>query len=143
MAFRSAFAPAIAAFVVSSVIAAAQTRPLDPDWVAPDHEAARINPLQTAPELTAGGAKIFSQRCTECHGEAGRGTADAPDLGSPEVQAQSDGALFWKISSGNTHDGMPSFSFLPVPQRWQLVLHLRTLPADAREARHGTVCGAT
>jgi hypothetical protein len=43
----------------------------------------------------------------------------------PDVQAQSDGALFWKISSGNTHSGMPAFSFLPEPQRWQLVLRLR------------------
>lgn len=36
-----------------------------------------------------------------------------------------DGALFWKISSGNAHEGMPAFSFLPELQRWQLVLQLR------------------
>ena len=67
-----------------------------------------------------------------CHGDTGRGTADAPDLGADDVQKQTDGALFWKISSGNTHAGMPSFSFLPAGQRWQLVLHLRTLPMTAR-----------
>jgi ribosomal protein S6E (S10) len=41
------------------------------------------------------------------------------------VQQQSDGALFWKISGGNSRQGMPAFSFLPEPQRWQLVLHIR------------------
>jgi len=35
--------------------------------------------------------------------------------------------LFWKISTGNTRGGMPSFSFLPDTQRWQLVMHLRAL----------------
>jgi hypothetical protein len=43
------------------------------------------------------------------------------------VQVQTDGALFWKISTGNTRKGMPAFSFLPEAQRWQLVLRLRTL----------------
>jgi ribosomal protein S6E (S10) len=47
------------------------------------------------------------------------------------VQAQTDGALFWKISGGNSHQGMPAFSFLPDPQRWQLVLHLRAIATPA------------
>jgi len=41
------------------------------------------------------------------------------------VQPQTDGALFWKISSGDARAGMPSFSYSPAPERWQLVLHLR------------------
>jgi hypothetical protein len=47
------------------------------------------------------------------------------------VEAETDGALFWKVSSGNSHSGMPAFSFLPELQRWQLVLHVRSL-ASAR-----------
>jgi hypothetical protein len=46
---------------------------------------------------------------------------------SRRVQPETDGALFWKISSGDTRAGMPSFSYLPAPERWQLVLHLRSL----------------
>jgi hypothetical protein len=42
------------------------------------------------------------------------------------VQSQSDGELYWKISSGNTRRGMPSFSFLPELERWQLVLLVRS-----------------
>ncbi|PYR59484.1 MAG: hypothetical protein DMF91_14665 [Acidobacteria bacterium] len=65
-------------------------------------------------------------------GGAGHGTTKGPALTVPDVQSQSDGALFWKISGGNTRRGMPTFSFLPEAQRWQLVLHLRSL-AGANE----------
>jgi mono/diheme cytochrome c family protein len=97
----------------------------DTEWTAPSDAAARANPLAARPALAAGGRKIFSQRCVECHGADARGSDRAPDLTAAEVQAQTDGALFWKISTGNTRVGMPSFSFLPQAQRWQLVLALR------------------
>ena len=106
---------------------ARQVRERDAEWVASPEQASRINPLAFRPDAVAGGAKIFSQRCAKCHADDGRGTPKGPDLSRPDVQAQSDGALFWKISSGNTHEGMPAFSFLPEPQRWQLVLQVRAL----------------
>lgn len=102
-------------------------RPHDKTWAAPAAASARQNPLADRPDIRAGGARIFDQRCRACHGDAGHGTAKAPDLTAPDVQAQSDGALFWKISTGNAFTSMPPFSNLPEGQRWQLVLHLRTL----------------
>ena len=108
---------------------AAQTRQQERAWTAPDRAASRLNPLTNQPELAAGGRKIFGQRCTQCHGADAQGTSRAPNLLSRRVQAQSDGALFWKISSGDTRAGMPSFSYLPAPERWQVVLHLRSLAA--------------
>jgi mono/diheme cytochrome c family protein len=99
----------------------------DAGWAAPARAAAIPNPLANRPDVAAGGRKVFAERCSTCHGADGRGTPKAPDLAGAGVQAQSDGALFWKISSGNTRRGMPSFSFLPPPQRWQLVLSLRAL----------------
>jgi mono/diheme cytochrome c family protein len=45
----------------------------------------------------------------------------------PAVQLQSDGTLFWKITNGNTGKGMPAFSKLPEPERWQIVMYLREL----------------
>ena len=107
-------------------------RERDPGWTAPSNEADRSNPLTNQPSAAAGGRKLFDQRCTTCHGDDGRGTSRAPGLVDVDVQAQTDGALFWKISSGHTRRGMPSFSFLPPAQRWQLVLHLRSLAHDAR-----------
>ncbi len=107
----------------------------DPDaWAPPSEAARRTNPLAARPELSAGGRKLFQQRCAQCHGDDATGTSLAPDLTRRVVQSQSDGALFWRISGGNTHTGMPSFSYLPELQRWQLVLHLRTLPATPTTA---------
>lgn len=98
-----------------------------PEWKAPADAAARQNPLKDKPELAAGGKKIFSKSCAVCHdaGEKQKG----PHLASDAVQGESDGALFWKISNGNSRSGMPAFSSLPDAQRWQLVLYIRSLAA--------------
>jgi mono/diheme cytochrome c family protein len=106
---------------------ALQVRPHDPDWLAPVTAASKRNPFADRADARAGGGRLFADRCASCHGADGRGTTKAPDLTQAVVQSQSDGALFWKISGGNAYAGMPTFSFLPEPQRWQLVLHLREL----------------
>ena len=105
-------------------------RERDPSWSAPPKDAGQSNPLEGRPNIAAGGQKVYGQRCHTCHGIAGRGTTRAPNLVAADVQAQTDGTLFWKISGGNTRAGMPSFSFLPEAQRWQLVLHLRRLARE-------------
>lgn len=107
----------------------------DPNWRAPAEALQRKNPLALRPELAAGGAKLFQRNCVECHGKAGEGLKKAADLQLSVVQQQTDGTLFWKITNGNPDRGMPSFSRLPELQRWQLVLHLRTLQS-AQEKRY-------
>jgi mono/diheme cytochrome c family protein len=103
----------------------------DTKWQAPEEATAKKNPLAEKPETAAGGKKLFKRNCVECHGESGQGLKKAADLQLPVVQAQSDGALFWKITNGNVDRGMPSFSGIPELQRWQIVLYLRTLkPSD-------------
>jgi mono/diheme cytochrome c family protein len=118
-------------FIVVMLAAAAVAQNLaykpDPDWQPPAEAAARPNPLANKPELAAGGRKLFLRHCAECHGEDGRGLKSSADLQLPVVQEQTDGALQWKINNGNARRGMPSFSSLPELQRWQIVLHLRTL----------------
>jgi mono/diheme cytochrome c family protein len=102
----------------------------DPNWRVPAEAATKKNPLSEQPELAAGGKKLFTRICVECHGRSGEGVKrNAADLQLSVVQAQSDGALFWKITNGNLDRGMPSFSRLTEVQRWQIVLHLRTLKA--------------
>ena len=99
----------------------------DPEWQPPADAVARPNPLAGKAELAAGGRKLFLRHCAECHGDDGRGLKKAADLRLPVVQEQSDGALHWKLTNGNASRGMPSFSSLPEMQRWQIVLHLRSL----------------
>jgi mono/diheme cytochrome c family protein len=101
----------------------------DPSWRVPQDAALKPNPFARKPDAAAGGRKLFLRHCTECHGPDGSGLVKkhAADLQLSIVQDQSDGALFWKITNGNPDRGMPSFSKLPEPQRWQLVLFIRRL----------------
>lgn len=127
-------ATALFAGVVSLAAQNEKNSQADREWFAPPSADAKTNPLAKSSEAVAGGRKLFHQRCGTCHGDDARGTSRAPDLTAADVQAQSDGALFWKITSGNTRTGMPTFSFLPELQRWQLVLHIR---AHAQELVSG------
>jgi hypothetical protein len=43
------------------------------------------------------------------------------------IQQETDGAIFWKISAGNSRPRMPGYSSIPEAQRWQLVLYIRSL----------------
>ena len=122
---RTASLVAVLLVLMGVLASAVQSRKSDPAWAAPHDATSKINPLANRTDAVAGGRKLFHQRCATCHGDDGRGSTKAPDLTQPAVQEQSDGALFWKISGGNTRQGMPSFSFLPELQRWQLVLHIR------------------
>ena len=106
----------------------------DEDWQPPRGAAARVNPLPTTPEIVGGGRKLFLRHCAECHRGDGQGGKRAADLLLPVVHAQTDGALFWKISNGNQRRGMPGWGRLPEPQRWQLVLYVRTLQQASAEA---------
>jgi mono/diheme cytochrome c family protein len=107
---------------------AQQAKPVDPDWTVPEKAAQQLNPLATKPELGAGGRKMFERNCAQCHGDAKHERKNnAPDLSSAAVQQETDGALFWRISNGNSRKGMPSFSSFPEGQRWQLVLYIRSM----------------
>jgi len=113
---------------ISMVAFCQETKTIDPDWKVPEKAAQQQNPLRDKPELAAGGHKVFDRNCLQCHGdETHERKHNAPDLSSAAVQRESDGALFWRISSGNARKGMPSFSSLPEGQRWQLVLYIRSL----------------
>lgn len=113
--------------IVPMAVAQNQNYQRDPSWRVPTEAIEKANPLAERPELAAGGKKLFTRNCVECHGKSGEGLKKASDLQLPVVQGQSDGALFWKITNGNPDRGMPSFSRLPELQRWQIVLYLRSL----------------
>jgi mono/diheme cytochrome c family protein len=124
-----AFAVIVFLAAISGSLLAQSRHQADRQWQAPPEAATRTNPLADRPEVALGGRKVFLRECAQCHGEQGLGgkRKRAPALTTSEVQAQSDGALFWKITNGNPRRGMPSWSRLPEGMRWQLVLFLRTL----------------
>ncbi len=52
-----------------------------------------------------------------------------------EVRQASPGTLFWILTNGVVRRGMPVWSKLPEPQRWQLVTYLRSLNEPAASAQ--------
>jgi len=96
---------------------------------APDKARAKRNPMENDPDAVAAGQNLFEQHCSECHGNAGYGTGKAPSLRTEEIQSAAPGAIFWILTNGVVRRGMPVWSKLPEPQRWQLVSFIKSLGA--------------
>jgi mono/diheme cytochrome c family protein len=94
---------------------------------APKKAVARRNPLQGDPDAVAAGANLFDQHCAECHGELAEGGRKGPSLRADAVQQATPGTLFWILTNGVVRRGMPVWSKLPEPQRWQIVSYLKSL----------------
>ena len=94
---------------------------------APEKARLRNNPFEGDPQAVAAGKKLFEQHCAECHGQKGGGSMRGANLLRDEIQQATPGTLFWVLTNGVVWRGMPVWSKLPEPQRWQLVTFLRSL----------------
>ena len=102
-------------------------------WDAPAAEKGKKNPLPADAKTIEQGKKVAQVNCVSCHGATGKGDGAAAvalnpkpaDWTSATVQAESDGEIFWKISTGR--GAMPAWNFLPENDRWALVRYIRTL----------------
>jgi mono/diheme cytochrome c family protein len=101
----------------------------------PRKAMARRNPLEADPDAVAAGAKLFGLHCAECHGEMGEGGRKAPSLLADPVQQATAGTLFWILTNGVVRRGMPVWSKLPEPQRWQIVTYLKSLTPSEKSLR--------
>ena len=104
------------------------------DWKAPQYVDKTKNPLAGEAKATKEGKNLFNTNCSICHGDKGEGNGPAAatlnpkpkNLTSKQVQEQSDGALYWKITTGKP----PMISWqsaLSEKQRWSLVNYIRQL----------------
>jgi mono/diheme cytochrome c family protein len=101
---------------------------------APAKYRSKANPMLKDKDAVAAGKVLFEEHCAECHGESGLGSKKAPSLRAQEVQSAQAGSLFWILTNGVVRKGMPVWSKLPEPQRWQLVTYVQSLgPAEANE----------
>lgn len=102
-------------------------------WVAPAADKDKKNPLPADAATVAQGKKVAEVNCVSCHGARGKGDGAAAvalnpkpaDWTSAKVQAESDGEIFWKISTGR--GAMPAWNFLSEKDRWALVRYIRSL----------------
>ena len=104
-------------------------------WLTPAPSAAKKNPIAPTPESIAAGQKIYSKTCVICHGKTGDADGRAvielnihpAKLSDPKLANESDGSLFWKITTGKKP--MPAYGKrISETDRWHLVNYVRTLP---------------
>lgn len=100
----------------------------------PEKARTKHNPLENDPQAPVAGRILFEQHCAECHGDAAEGGKKGPSLRASEVQDAAPGAIFWVLTNGVVRKGMPVWSKLPEPQRWQLVTYIKFLGAAPAKA---------
>lgn len=134
--------PALLTCIITGIaaLAWAPAPPQQVSWAAPREAAAIVNPLVVSSTILADAKTIYMSNCTPCHGNSGRGDGPAAQALTPKpadhtsaaVQSDSDGTLFWKITTGR--NPMPSYkTTLNDQQRWELVLYIRTLARNKKK----------
>ncbi len=104
-------------------------------WVVPDKYDKMKNTVVSNDESLKNGKELWARNCQSCHGKSGHGDGskaaqlktEPGNFSIPDVQKQSDGSLFYKISEGR--EDMPSFK-KKIPDQddiWSLVDYIRTL----------------
>jgi len=96
----------------------------------PDADRRRVNPYAGDPQAIAAGKILFAENCAKCHGSDAEGRYGRPSLRSQRVESATDGELAWLLRNGSLTKGMPTWSSLPEPERWQIIAFLRSLPPD-------------
>jgi mono/diheme cytochrome c family protein len=125
---RRTAATAAVVLLMTAGIALAQA-----PWTAPEAEKAKKNPLPNDAKTIEQGAKVAQLNCAPCHGANGKGNGPAAVALNPKpadwtaapVQSETDGELFWKISTGR--GAMPPWKHLPENERWSVVRYIRSL----------------
>ena len=123
---------ALIAFALVSCMALA-----DGGWLkkVPADFHSRTNPYAGDADAIAGGKKLFEGNCAKCHGNDALGIGKRPSLRSTRVQKDAtEGDIFWLLKNGNLGRGMPNWSAIPEPSRWQIIAYLRSLGSESAAA---------
>lgn len=99
-------------------------------WEVPEEKISRVSPLKFSNETVKKGEAVFMKNCTSCHGIPSQGNFVklAPPPGDPatdKFQKQTDGALFYKITTGR--GAMPQFKdIVGEEDRWNVISYFRS-----------------
>jgi mono/diheme cytochrome c family protein len=108
------------------------------DWPVPEEAKKLKDPVAVTPEGLTAARELYLKKCSQCHGDTGKGDGDQADMYDPRpanltdahmMSEMTDGEIFYKISEG--HDPMPAFKKkFSDEDRWRLVNYVRTLSAQ-------------
>ena len=120
---------------IAVVILAFQDQKPPAPWPVADAAKNKKNPVAANSESLATGKELWNTHCKSCHGAKGMGDGskaaqlktEPGDFSKTDVQSQTDGDFFYKLSEGR--DDMPGFKkkLQDADERWSLVNYMRTL----------------
>ncbi len=100
-----------------------------PNWDAPPEIKQKKNPVAPSDEVLKDARAIYAEKCSNCHGETGKGDGSDAMMYDPgpadltdakRIGKLTDGEIFYKLTVGRKP--MPSFEKrLSEQQRWELV----------------------
>ena len=99
------------------------------EWTVPTDQSTIENPSDYNLENVRTGKNVYLRNCKSCHGDPGKNNPLAldplpVDIASETMQSNTDGDLFYKISTGRGL--MPPFSAtIPEDNRWKLINFIR------------------
>jgi mono/diheme cytochrome c family protein len=104
-------------------------------WPVPEADKNKVNPIKPDASSISDGKALWAKHCQSCHGKTGKGDGtkaaqlktEPGNFSIAATQSQTDGSLYYKISSGR--DDMPAFK-KKIPENddiWSLVNFMRTM----------------
>jgi len=104
------------------------------EWVVPDEQKTKTSPYLFNADTVKKGETVYIKNCQSCHGNPGKNNwaKISPEPGDPaskKFQEQTDGEMFYRISSGK--GPMPEFrNILSENERWNVVSFIRSFNPD-------------
>lgn len=104
------------------------------EWLVPEDQKNIENPSAYNLSNVQKGKDLYIKNCKSCHGDAGKHNGlplvpPPPDITSEQMQANTQGELFYKITHGR--GGMPQFeTTISEDDRWRLVNYIHNYNSD-------------
>jgi mono/diheme cytochrome c family protein len=117
-------------FLLLFIFTATGIRVFAQTWVVPDDQKAVTAPFRFTPDMQKQGEQVYLKNCQSCHGLPGKDnwarlTPPPGDLAKDKAQKQTDGEIFYRITTGKAP--MPEFrNIIPEDDRWHVIAFLRT-----------------
>ena len=124
----------LGALILGTIVTTTLSQEAKPgeEWTAPARAARKKNPVTADEKSFARGKEVYVKECLPCHGSAGKGDGPSAkdlnpkprDLSTPKIWEQTDGSLFWKLTTGRKP--MPSFEkTVSEEDRWNVINYAR------------------
>jgi len=116
-------------------------------WETPTDKKSKVSPIVFNESTTKEGEALFTKNCQSCHGNPGQGNflkslnPQPPDPASREFQEQTDGELFYKITTGRAI--MPAFkNILSEEERWKVISYFRSFNKSYTQQKPDTTANS-